>query len=510
MLNRRLFIAASGAALILPPSAVRAQIKQNPFTLGVASGSPRATRVILWTRLAPDPLAGGGMTGATVPVRWRVCTDEAMRTTFREGSTDALAADAHSVHVALDGLQPGREYWYRFMVGDYESPIGRTRTADPAGATAKLAVASCQAWETGYFAAFADMAAWVPDAIVHVGDYIYEGGVSALGTVTRTSGQDRISVTTVRQHNGPEIVTLWDYRNRYALYKGDRSLQAAHAAAPWIVAMDDHEIDNNWAGDTPQDPEKQTPLEFKVRKLAALKAYWEHMPIEMPPAIRGTQAALQLYGAYRFGPANVHLLDTRQFRTDQACGDPFIGADCAERLDPKRTMLGTVQENWLFDSLRRSSAPFNVLASQTWLAPYRHAPPGAPFVGNTDQWDGYPVARQRLLDVLADVSNPVAVSGDWHCAAAQTLTLNPDDPKSKRVGHEFAGTSISSTCPWAARMERSREFNPQLAYFNGAKRGYARFDVNGKNWTTQFRVVADSAAPASRVTTDREIRTSDM
>ena len=509
-LGRRHFLAATGAALILPASAVRAQIKSNPFMLGVASGSPRETTVILWTRLAHNPLEGGGMPASIVPVQYRVCTDAAMQKTFREGSFDARPEDAHSVHVRLEGLQPGREYWYRFMVGDFESPVGRTRTASPTDGTAKLAVASCQAYETGFFAAFADMAAWSPDCIIHVGDYIYEGGASPLGTRTRDYDGESVTATVVRQHNSAEITTLWDYRNRYALYRGDPSLQAAHAAAPWIVAMDDHEIDNNWAGDIPQDPEKQTRLEFKVRKLAALKAYWEHMPIEQPPTIRGFEAKLRMHDGYRFGPAQVHLLDTRQFRSDQACGDPFIGAGCDVLADPARTMLGPAQEAWLINSLKRSSAPFNVLASQIWFAPYRHDAPGAPFYGNTDQWDGYPAARQRLLDVLGGISNPVSIVGDWHSAAAQVLTADADDPKSRRIGHEFAGTSISSMCPWAGRMERSREFNPQLAYFNGAKRGYARFTVDQKRWTTQYRTVVDPLDAESTSVTDCELRTNDF
>jgi alkaline phosphatase D len=510
MISRRLFVGASALALVLPASAVRAAITANPFTLGIASGSPQDTSVILWTRLAVAPLAGGGMPAAIMPVRYLVCADAAMRIVVREGVVEARPEHAHSVHLKIEGLQPGREYWYRFAIGDYTSTTGRTRTSNAQDVTARLVLASCQAWETGHFAAYADIAAWAPDCVIHVGDYIYEGGISPLGPVERQTNGDTVRYTVLRQHNSAEIVSLYDYRNRYALYRQDASLQAAHAASPWIMAMDDHEIDNNWAGDIPQDPDKQTALEFKVRKLAALKAYWEHMPIEQPPAIAGLEANLRMHGLYRFGPAQVHLLDTRQFRSDQACGDPFIGAGCADLADPARTMLGSAQEGWLFDALRRSAAPFNVLATQSWLAPYRHAPVGAPFTGNTDQWDGYPVARQRLLDVLSGVANPVAISGDWHCAAAHGLTRNADDPASQRIGHEFSGTSISSVCPWTGQMERSREHNPQTSYFNGQQRGYTRFTVDRRHWTTQFRVVADVTNPTSAVTTDREMRTSDF
>jgi alkaline phosphatase D len=510
MISRRLFVTAGAAALVLPASAVRAAIDANPFTLGIASGSPQDTNIILWTRLALAPLVGGGMPAATLPVHYLVCADAAMRKVVRQGTIDARPEDAHSVHLKVEGLQPGREYWYRFAVGEYTSATGRTRTSNARDANARLVLASCQAWETGYYAAYADIAAWAPDCVIHVGDYIYEGGIAPLGPVQGESNGDTVRHTVVRQHNSAEIVSLYDYRNRYAQYRQDASLQAAHAASPWIMAMDDHEIDNNWAGDVPQDPDKQTALEFKVRKLAALKAYWEHMPIEQPPEIAGLQASLRMHGLYRFGPAQVHLLDTRQFRSDQACSDPFIGNGCAELADPARTMLGSAQEAWLFDALGKSAAPFNVLASQTWLAPYRHTPVGAPFTGNTDQWDGYPVARQRLLDVLSGVANPVAITGDWHCAAAHSLTRNADDPASMRIGHEFSGTSISSVCPWAGQMERSQVHNPQTRYFNGRQRGYTRFTVDHKRWTTEFRVVADVTNPVSAVVTDREIRTSDI
>lgn len=257
MFNRRHFlgsgIVAAGSVLLLS-AAVRAAIKSNPFTLGIASGSPRDTTVLLWTRLAPDPLRGGGMPLGDVPVRLRVWADDAATRLVREMDVLAVAEDAHSIHERVEGLEPGREYWYRFSVGDYESALGRTRTTSRASPTARLAVASCQSWQSGHYAAYADMAAWAPDCVVHVGDYIYEGGSSELGKRTVKVFDEELTFNTVRQHNSSEIATLWDYRNRHALYKTDPSLQAAHAASPWIMAMDDHEIDNNWASDTPQDP----------------------------------------------------------------------------------------------------------------------------------------------------------------------------------------------------------------------------------------------------------------
>lgn len=516
MINRRLFIAAAGAGagLVLAPSLVRAQISANPFTLGIASGSPTASSVILWTRLAPDPLNGGGMPLGDVVVRYQVWEDAEMRRLLREGEVIAPAADAHSVHLKLAGLGEGREYWYRFSVGDFESPVGRTRTASPNAATARLALASCQNWQSGFFSAYTDMAQWAPDCVIHVGDYIYEGGIGTIGTREVQKPGETLVFRTVRQHNSAEIVTLWDYRNRYALYKSDPSLQAAHAASPWIVAMDDHEVDNNWAADIPQDPWAQTPLEFAVRKIAAFKAWYEHMPVERPPQIAGLAATLPMHGAYRFGPAKVHLLDTRQYRADQVCGDGFPGqAPCAERDHPARSALGLAQEEWLDRELRTSDAQFNVLASQIWLAPYHFSETdGAdPARVNMDAWDGYPAARARLLARLGQgVANPVVVSGDWHCAAAMTIHAEPGNPRSRPVGHEFAGTSIASDCGWMYEMHQLQGENPHVAHLNARQRGYCRFDVSARDWTTQFRIVEDPYNPQSACRNDVELRTSDM
>jgi alkaline phosphatase D len=511
VVSRRYFVAASGAALWLP-AAVRAQSQKYHFTLGVASGSPRPNSVVLWTRLAPEPLKGGGMPAGPTDVRYRICSDEAMRKTIQQGVSTTSEAKAHSVHVLARGLEPGREYWYQFYYGEDESPVGRTRTTDPKRTTTKLALASCSAYETGHFAAYRDIAEWQPDGVIHVGDYIYEGAASPLGSRTVKLGNDSVTVDVVRQHDGGEIISLWQYRNRYALYKADPQLQAAHAAAPWIMAMDDHEIDNNWAGDIPEDPWGQTPLEFKVRKAAALQAYYEHMPLEQPPTFSGVDAHLQMYGQYRFGPAEVYLLDTRQYRSDQVCGQGFPGdAGCAELADPTLTMTGRAQEKWLLEALKNSGAAHNVVASQTWFAPYRYnAAPQNPAV-NMDQWDGYPVQRQRIVDALADgVKNPVVLGGDWHCASALRIHQEPWNSNSRRVGHNFNGTSISSPCTWWKPLDAAQIHNPHVDYANGAQRGYLRCEVNAANFSAQFRVVADVRDSNSPLTTDKELRTRDL
>lgn len=510
MLSRRRFISASTAALCLTRVPLVAGSIGYPFTLGVASGCPRDHSVILWTRLAPSPLAGGGMPQREVEVRYRVCTDPDMRQAVKDGVVRTDHHKAHSVHVTLTGLKPGREYWYQFYFGDDESPVGRTRTSDKNAASATFALASCQSWQSGYYAAFADIAQWAPDCVIHVGDYIYESGVAELGAKTREYDDYTFTSRVVRQHNSPEITTLWDYRNRYALYRSDRQLQAAHQASPWLVTMDDHEIDNNWADLTPQDPHKQTTLEFTVRRLAALQAYYEHMPIPEPPRLKGLISTLQTYGVYRFGPAQIHLLDTRQHRSDQVCHEENTGQMPCEALqNPKRTMTGIEQEKWLLQQLDNSQASFNVLAQQTWFAPYRYSDDPKQRQWNLDQWDGYPVQRDRIMHKLSEVSHPVVLSGDWHCAHAAELKQNCFDKKSKVLGHEFAATSISSDCPWSHDVEKAADLNPHSLYRNGEKRGYLRCEVTQKNWRSTYRTVDDPYSPDSGLSNDRQIDTID-
>ncbi|MFN3609764.1 MAG: alkaline phosphatase D family protein [Hyphomonas sp.] len=511
MFSRRSFIVLTGAALAASQQRSRAQTGARYFSLGVASGSPRPESVILWTRLAPDPLNGGGMSPGKAEVRVRVARDAAMRDIIRDELVATSDAKAHSVHYKAEGLEPGREYWYQFSFDGEDTVIGRTRTTNPKDTEARIALAYCQSYEAGFYAAYRDMAEWAPDLVIHTGDYIYEGGIGKLGATMRdVGGGERRLFETVRLHNSSEIVSLWDYRNRYALYKSDADLQAAHAAAPWIVAMDDHEIDNNWAGDIPQDPEKQTDLEFKVRKRAAFQAYYEHMPIEAPPVITGMDSGLQMYGLYRLGPAQVHLLDTRQFRTNQPCGDGRK-AYCEEAMDPAQTLMGKAQEDWLYRELKQSGAPYNLIATQVWFTPYRYnAPPEAP-VMNFDSWDGYPLARQRLADVLAQgVKNPVFLTGDWHTAMASTVYQTPFDTKSKRIGHELVGASISSGCPWARDMEIMRDANPHVSHLNGNKRGYLRLTVKKNDCIGDFRIVSDAGRADSSVTSELEIRVKDI
>ena len=464
------------------PGRVNAQPKFSgyPFSLGVASGEPYPRSVVLWTRLAPDPLNGGGMPSENVPVQWQVATDEKMTRVVRSGTVYAIPELGHSVHVVVDGLQPERWYWYQFKVGSEVSPVGRTRTAPALGKRIeqfRFAFASCQNWQDGYFAAFKHMAEEELDLVVHLGDYIYEGPAQA----------DRI-----RQHNGPEPVTLEEYRNRHALYKSDTNLQAVHAAFPWAVTWDDHEVDNNWADEIPQDPELQPRDQFLARRAAAFQAYYEHMPLR--PFSKPEGIDLQLYRRLTFGDlVEFNVLDTRQYRTDQPCNDG-IKPRCDQTYDPAATLTGAEQEKWLFEGLDRSKARWNVLAQQVVFTQHDWTA-GEESAFNVDAWDGYVAARQRILDFLNQrrPSNPIVLTGDTHSSWVSDLLADFNNPGSPVVGTEFVGTSITSGFGASDRIEAALPESPWVKYFNGRQRGYVVCDLTRERWRSDYRLLPQSA-----------------
>lgn len=493
--RRRLLIGAGAmTSLALATQFSRRVIAQPrfsdyPFKLGVASGDPLPRSVVLWTRLAPDPLNGGGMPQHNVSVQWQIATNESMRHIVRSGIEIAVPELAHSVRVDVRGLEPHRWYWYQFKVGNEVSPIGRTRTAPSRGDRLnrfRFAFASCQAWESGYYAAYKHMAQEDLDLVVHLGDYIYEGASNAQA---------------LRPHEGnSEPVTLEGYRNRHAQYKTDPDLQAAHAAFPWTFTWDDHEVDNDWAADSPQDPALQSREMFLKRRAAAFQAYYEHMPLRELNQPQG--ADMRLYRRLTFGDlVEFNVLDTRQYRSNQPCIYNFPNAlDCPERQEPSQTMTGKQQEQWLYRGLAQSPAKWNILANQTILAQYDYTP-GVEKSFNMDQWDGYVAARQRLLDFLAQrrPSNPVVITGDWHSSWVNDIKLDFDNPDSKTVATEFVGTSISSGCPWTFDIEAALAENPWVKYFNGRLRGYVRCDVTHKRWQTDFRLLPQSQPSGTTV-----------
>ncbi|MBW4523010.1 MAG: alkaline phosphatase D family protein [Scytolyngbya sp. HA4215-MV1] len=467
---------------------VQAASPKHLFTLGVASGDPLPDGFVLWTRLAPAPLQGGGMPQKAVPVQWQVATDAAMRQVIRRGTAMATPQFAHSVHVEVTGLEPNRWYWYQFRVGSELSQIGRTRTAPVLNSPVdrlRFAFASCQNYEHGYYTAYRDMAKQDLDFVVHLGDYIYEGGA--------TPGRPR-------QHNGSECISLEQYRDRYALYKTDLDLQAAHAAFAWIVTWDDHEVANNYANLTTQNPRDQAT--FAQRRANAYQAYYEHMPLRRSSSPQG--ADLQLYRRFYFGNlAALHVLDTRQYRSDQPCGDG-VKPRCTEAFASEATLMGHTQERWLFDGLSRSSAQWNVLAQQVVMAQFKVSLKGNE-VFNLDQWDGYVAARHRLFQFLSDrkPANPIVISGDVHASWVYDLKVDFDDPNSEPIATEFAGTSISSNFAEAniPLVEASLPNNPHTHFFNGAFRGYVICNLTPQQWRSDFRAVSTVQTPNGTVST---------
>lgn len=503
--NRRQLLRglAGCTALILGagpwPGRIRARpvFRHYPFSLGVASGEPAADGVVLWTRIAPEPFHGGGMPNEAVAVAWEIATDEKMTHVVQKGEAIAAPELGHSVHVEVAGLEPARPYWYRFIVGDEASPVGRTKTLPAPGAPVdrlRFGVCGCQRYEDGLYTAFGHMADEELDFVFHYGDYIYE--------YRRISPAQR---PVVRDMPEPydEIYTLVDYRNRYAVYKADPLLQAAHQSAPFMVSWDDHEIDNNWVADIDQDG---TPPElFLLRRAAAYQAYYENMPLRRRSWPHPDD--MRLYRRFAYGDlAEVNVLDTRQYRSDQPCGDGRESrASCPESLEAGRTMLGDAQESWLMDALANSGAAWNVMAQQVMMM--RHDRNGDPEVTayDMDKWDGAVAARDRLLGFIREngIANPIVLTGDIHSNWAGDLKADFDDPNSATLGCEFVSTSASSGGDGEDQRADTPAVladNPHMRFFNG-QRGYLSLDVTPETWTTHFRVVDYVSRPGAPIRT---------
>ena len=469
-----------------------------PFSLGVASGSPLPHSVILWTRILPDPLDAASAPALALTVRWEVAEDEAFRKVVSKGSAVAAPELAHSVHVDANGLRPERWYWYRFMLGDAVSPVGRTRTApaaDALPAKLKLAVASCQHWEFGHYAAHRHIAASAPDLVAFLGDYIYEWGPYQLRHPQRA----------VRSS---ESFTLAQYRARYAQYKSDRDLQAAHLAAPWIVTWDDHEVANDYAGDI----DERLSGDFAARRAAAYQAFYEHMPLRLPPPRDGAFGSIRMYQRYDWGRlARFHVLDDRQYRSPPPCPKPGRGGSnvvlarsCEALRDPRRTMLGSEQEAWLAQGLRSSRAYWNILAQQTPMAQSSGVPVQSPEDGRfwTDGWDGYPLARRRLLDTLvkSGARNPLVLAGDVHTFYASELRRDFARPVSQAnpvIAAELCGTSVTSSSRPQAHTQENVERNPHMLYGRSDRRGYMLIDLTPQAASTRFMALDDVRDAAS-------------
>ncbi len=471
--RRRFLATAAGATAALLVTdripgawAVPRAATDDPFTLGVASGDPTPTGVVLWTRLAPRPLdPDGGMPARPVPVDWEVSTGPRMIEVVARGRVVAAPATGHAVHVEVDGLAPGRHYWYRFRAGGHLSRLGRTKTcADPGTPLERLALAfvCCQSWESGYYTAYRHLAEEDLDVVLHLGDYIYE-------TASQPGNP--------RRHLQGEATDLAAYRVRHALYKTDPDLQAAHARHPFATTWDDHEVENDHAGRHPIDG--GDPDVFLRRRAAAYRAYWEHLPLRRPP--RGS--TMPLYRRLRFGD----LVEVNV---------------CPERVDPRRTILGAEQRRWLLRGLDRSRARWNVLAQQVVMAEL-DIRLGQGRSWWSEAWDGYAADRDRLLRFLWDrqPANPMVLTGDIHSYMVNDLKVDNRHPDAPVVATELVGTSISSSAGKFESFVKYLRDNPHIRFFDNRRRGYTRCTIIRRRWYTDLRVVDTVERPGAGVRT---------
>ncbi|WP_067247897.1 alkaline phosphatase D family protein [Streptomyces sp. DSM 15324] len=471
LLPERASASVSGAAAA---AGAGAEVSGTVFKLGVASGDPLPTAIVLWTRVLPATPGNSGILPPTVPVTWELAADSGFTSIVRSGTATASGSLGHSVHVDVTGLTPATDYWYRFKALDRTSPTGRTRTTPAAGSTPenlRIALASCQNWQHGYFTAYRDMRAQQPDLVLFVGDYIYESSAYSYR---------------VRRHEGTgQPVTLAQYRARHEQYNTDPDLQAMRAAAPFVVVFDDHEVEQDWAGDVANDPVAWPTAKFRARRAAAFQAFYEHMPIRT--AQRPSGPDVQMYRSLDFGTlARLHVLDTRQYRDDQA-------TTAAGALQNGRVIMGDTQREWLVQSMSGSGARWNLVASQVMMAETDFLA-GVGKEWSYDAWDGYQKERAALLAEFQDVRNPVVLSGDRHRTIVSDLKLDFADPDSAVVGAEFVGTSISSSgdedlAAFAAEWAPKLADNPHWKMID-ARRGYLLLDITADGIEARLRAIS--------------------
>jgi alkaline phosphatase D len=485
-------LATTAAGTLTAPGArAAAPGRGEVFTLGVGSGDPTPDGVVLWTRLARAPRGtDGGMTEAAVDVDWQVADDERFTRIRAAGRTRTGPQDGYAVHVEVRGLPAGGTFSYRFGALGALSPTGTTRTAPPPTALAPLTIAfgSCANYEHGYFTAYRHLAQEQPDLVLFLGDYLYE---EAAGTFRARSGNPR-------SYGDAEPTTVAGYRRRYALHHADADLQAAHAAAPWIPVFDDHEVQNNWAGAHPETPQR----DFLARRAAAFRAWYENMPVRLAQRPQGS--AIQCYRRLAWGStATFHMLDTRQYRDVQPCGDAYPST-CTQRTDPRRSLTGGAQERWLVDGFRTSRARWDVLGQQVFFSQLDLVP-GAPRGFDVDAWDGYPVERDRIVAAWqqARVRNAVVLSGDVHSHFVADVKARYDDPTSPVVGTELVSSSITSEGDGSDRPPKITEAlgqNPHLRYGTD-HRGYLTARFTPDKLEAAVRVVDRVSTPGAPVRT---------
>lgn len=527
--RRTVVLAAAATAALVPIAALGAEAAHAAtgatddapsFLHGVASGDPLPDGVLLWTRVTPTAAAvPGSGAGPAVAVGWEVAEDKAFSRIVASGTVTASAASDHTVKADVRGLRPQTAYWYRFTAGATVSPAGRTRTA-PAATTApagvRFGVVSCANWESGYFSAYRHLAARADlDAVLHLGDYIYE----------YKSGGYPEPKYVVRQHEPlHEILTLADYRTRHGKYKTDPDLQALHQAHPVIAIWDDHEIANDtWSGGA-ENHDPATEGSFAARAAAARQAYFEWMPVRT--STEGT-----VYRRLRFGTlADLHLLDLRTFRSQQA----GIGSGAVD--DPERSITGRAQLDWLKAGLAGSQATWKLVGTSVMISPVAFGSLPAHLLGpltellglpagglavNVDQWDGYTDDRRELLGHLTDrsVRNTVFLTGDIHMAWANDVPVTAATyPWSRSAGVEFVVTSVTSdniddllhvpadTVSLVAETA-IKAANRHVKWLDMDAHGYGVLDVTAERSQMDYYVVSDKRRQDATAAWARSYRT---
>lgn len=488
-ISRRRMITLSSGSLVLGSASLAlgnsvdsvAPIRRSsqfsyPFLLGIASGDPWADSVVLWTRLVPDVYDPYAMPDRTVNVEWQVANDEYFNDVVADGTAKAFSEHAHSVHVEVFGLQPGRWYFYRFRAGGHISEVGRTRTAPPRDSTdpVRFVSASCQSLPDGYFNAYRHIRDTAPDFVMFLGDWIYESDAATIDDP-------------VRSHDAHDPVTLDEYRFRHAQYRLDPDLQAASAVTPYIVTFDDHEIVDNWFALT--DPNEPREDRFEPRRKAAFRAFYEHLPLRA--AARPSSQGMKIHRRMRWGNMlDVFMLDTRQYRSATPCGGGRGSPECLASAPTQRSMLGSEQERWLHDGMLDSEASWRTIGQQIPMGRYDYLtdPNASSFL--MDRWDGYPQARNRLLEFIRDneMWNVVVLSGDAHAHMATDLTLDMADPWSTPLASDMVCTSISTTGDGSGESRLEGSQNPHLR-FSLWRRGYIEHYVDQDMWLSDFRTV---------------------
>ena len=497
---------AAVAPLSYALSPAQATLKHNPFSIGVASGSPNHHSVVLWTRLMAEPGSSKTQFADTdVSVKWEVADDEGFKVNRRAGQVVALAALAHSVHLELDGLQSDRWYFYRFQIGDAQSTTGRTRTLPhPEAMVQKLRVAyaSCQRWEHGYFSAYDHMCQENLDMVLFLGDYIYEYAGAA---------------NPVRLPKGGWVSSLDDYRERYALHKSEKGLQAMHAQCPWLVTWDDHEVSNDYAG-LERGQSGNISFNFAAQRARAYQAFYEHMPLRGSALIKSIEglaqgAELRIYGQVPYGKlANIYLLDDRQYRDKQVCnksdghGSGFINPDqCEDWFNPKRSLLGLEQTKWLdqaFANAQKDARPWNVVAQQTIFG-RRDFRIGAGYTLWNDGWDGYSAARQQMTQSMQNkaLKNPVLIGGDVHENWVGHVMADAYKDDSAKLGVEFCGAGITARSAGNSKLPARLAENPHFIFADSERKGYGVVEFTAKQIQTELRVVDDVRQPQTKIET---------